>query len=162
MLFFLFLLSWIALVEFPQFLGLIFLSSSTSIISRFLFSSWVILSSIWPDLFQDLFNEFLILFIEFFSCGISLGFLFRVLISSVKYSCCSLTLFLSSLNCLSEFSYNSMSYFMISILNSLSITLIFLDFKFGFYRTIISFLCSGVTLVLHGTWWVDSMSVHLK
>ena len=64
------------------------------------------------------FNAFFISFTEFFSSKIFVWFFFRVSISSVKYSSCSLILFLSSLNCLSEFYCSS---FMTTIFNSLSV-----------------------------------------
>lgn len=43
--------------------------------------------------------------------------------SSVKYSFCSLNLFLSLLNSLPEFSYSSLSFFLTAILNSLPVRL---------------------------------------
>ena len=57
-------------------------------------------SSIWSALFPVFYNSFFILFVElFFNSRISVWFLFRVLVSLVKCSFCSLILFLSSLNC---------------------------------------------------------------
>ena len=67
-------------------------------------------------------NAFFISFIDLFSSRISVWFFFRVLISLVKYFFCSLILFPSSLDCLSEFYCSSLSFFMTAILNSLSVT----------------------------------------
>ena len=79
------------------------------------------LSSIWSALFPILSNASFISFIEFFSSRISVWFFFRVSISLVKYSFCSLIFFLSAFNCLYEFSCSSLIFFMTVILNSLSV-----------------------------------------
>ena len=104
-----------------------FLSSFTCLISVFLSLSSLILSSKWSALFPMLSNSFFIfiysltLLIEFLSSRISLCFLFIVSVSLAKYFFCSLVLFLTSLNvnCLSEFSCGSLSFFMTAVLNSL-------------------------------------------
>lgn len=74
---------------------------------------------------------------------------FTVSISLVKYSFSSLILFMSSVNCLAEFSYISLSVFIIAILNSLlfksqlSMTLIWFPETFHFLSKLTFYLdCS--------------------
>ena len=80
--------------------------------------------------------------------GVFLFVYFRISNSLVKYSFWSLILFLISLNCISEFSYNSLSFFVTAILNFLSVisqysgTLTLVSGELSFFR-VLSCDCSS-------------------
>ena len=128
-------------LEFPPFIKNIIALSSTWVTSRFLYSSSLILFSIWSALLPVLSHALKkILFIEFFSSRICLllqNFIISIFLA--KYCFYSLILFLSSLNCFSELPYSSLSFFMIAVLNSLSfrlqysITLSLISGKLSFF-----------------------------
>ena len=77
---------------------------SLCVISRFLSSISLILSSIWSILFPKLKGSFLISFTELVISRISIWLFFSFSLFGTHF--CSLILFLSSLNCLCAFSYN--------------------------------------------------------
>ena len=93
---------------------LIFLFSSTCIISRFLSLTLLILPSIWSALFPMISCVF---FTLLHSSVPELVCRFRVSIYLVKYSFCSLIL--SSFNYLSGFSCSLLGFFMTGIVSSL-------------------------------------------
>lgn len=77
-----------------------------------------ILSSVWSTLFPALSDAFFISFTKFFSSRIFPWFFNLNLFGN--YLFCSLFLFQSSLNCLSEFSFSLLNFFITAILNSSS------------------------------------------
>lgn len=140
----------ISLLFFNFFLYLIFLSS-TWIISRFLTSRLLILSFIWSALFLLLLNAFFFSFIEFLSPR---TFVFRILISLVNYPFSN---FVSSLNCLSEFSCSSLNFFIVTvILNSLSyhnLPWVWVQFLEDYFC-----VCNHITMIFHGVWHVPPLA----
>ena len=95
------------------------LSYSTWIIAIVLALSSPILFSSWCALFPKHSNALFSSFIEFFTPRISV----RISVSLVKYSFCSLTLFLRSLHCLPVFSYILLNFHVTATLNSLLVRL---------------------------------------
>lgn len=123
----------------------------------------------WLALFPMLSISFLTSFIEFFISRISVSFFFKVSISLLMYSLCSLICFLSTLNHQSVFCYILSSIFRAETLNSLSLIHItyFHLFKFTFWRPLsfsvifFFFFCCLATFFIHDIQWVPSPSRHL-
>ena len=87
---------------------------------------------------------------------------YRVFISSVKHSFWSLMLFLNSLNCLSEFSRSSLSFFMTAISYSVSFRSQHPVTLFHFWKIVILFSRYTVTRIIPSVWWGVLLSAHLK
>lgn len=143
---------------FPFFLCSNLSSFSLCIISRFLSLVSLIPFSIWFALFPMIASWCFISFIEFFISRISVWFFFKGSISLVKYSLCSLNCFLRLPNFLSVFSHNLLSIFRTAILASLSFMSHIYKCLFVFWRFFLSFPSCFFPLVIHGIWWILSLS----